>query len=86
MHVDTEGTVARCEIPASSSRGEAVEASDGGQVKMNTRRFLRRTTSESGWMRGAADKNGGDGDMRTARSVETTDEGLRSGETTKTMK
>ena len=28
--IDTSGTTARCKIPVLSSRGEAVEASDGG--------------------------------------------------------
>ena len=71
------GTAARCEIPALSSRGEAVEASDGGQVLMNTRLCLRWPTRESGEMHGAADKNGENCDIRTAGSTESMDVGLR---------
>ena len=77
MRVDTRGTAARCKIPASSSRGEAVEASDGGQVLMNSRRCLWRSTRDSSEMRGAAGKNDENCNIRTIGSTEAADMGLR---------
>ena len=74
---DTMGTTARCEIPALSSRGEVVEASDGGQVLMNSRRCLRRSTRESSEMRRAAGKNDENCDICTAGLMEATGVGLR---------
>ena len=70
------GTTARCEIPAPSSRGEAVEASDGGQVLMNTHRCLWWSMRESGEMCGAVDKNNENCDIHIAGLMELTDVGL----------
>ena len=77
FYSDTRGTAARCEIPALSSRSEVVEASVGGQVLMNSRRCLRRSTRESSGICGAASKNNENCDMRTAGSMEATGVGLR---------
>ena len=74
---DTRGTAARCKIPALSSRGEAVEASDGGQVLMNSRRCLWRSTRESSEMHGAVGKNDENCNIHTAGSTEATGMGLR---------
>ena len=75
--VDTRGTAARCEIPVSSSRGEVVEASDGGQVLMNSRHCLQWSMRESSEMRRAAGKNDENCNIRTAGSMEATGMGLQ---------
>ena len=72
---DTKGTTVRCEIPVSSSRGEAVEASDGGQVLMNTRHCLQQFTRKR--VARCTDKNSENCNMRTAGLMELTDVGLQ---------
>ena len=70
------GTAARCKIPVSSFRGEAVEASDGGQVLMNTHYCLWQSMRESGEMHRVADKNDENCNIHTAGSTESMDVGL----------
>ena len=73
---DMKDTAARCEIPVlSSSRGEAVEASDGGQVLMNTRHCLQQFTRKR--VARCTDKNSENCNMRTAGLMELTDVGLQ---------